>query len=326
MGRAARRAGGRVRERRGRLRLPDRGDPVRDRHRRPRRCRSPAASSTRRRWPATATARPSSAWCATTASGRVTIDEAGQAVPWYSLTDPLDVRNTHRALDAQVRLHVAAGAREIAALAAGLPRWRVGDDVERYIERLKRVPLRAGGFRLFAAHQMGTCRMGSDPQTSVAEPLRRAARHARSVDRRRERVPDPLGHQPDDHDHGPRPPHGRGDPAPAGAATARPRAAATADAKETRHGHRTDTLVRDKLYIGGEWVEPAGDGHDRRDQPDRPRRSSAASRGHGRGRRPRGARRARRVRGLVADVALRARQLARRSARSWPSAATSWPR
>jgi choline dehydrogenase-like flavoprotein len=103
-------------------------------------------------------------------AGRVTIDEAGQAVPWYSLTNPQDVRTTHRALEAQVRLHVAAGARRIAALAAGMPEWRVGDDVDRYVERLQRVPLRAGGFRLFAAHQMGTCRMGSDPQTSVANP------------------------------------------------------------------------------------------------------------------------------------------------------------
>ena len=103
-------------------------------------------------------------------SGRVTIDADGQAVPWYSLDDPVDVTNTHRALAAQVHLHVAAGAREIAALAAGLPQWRVGDDVDRYLERLERVPLRAGGFKLFAAHQMGTCRMGSDPRTSVAGP------------------------------------------------------------------------------------------------------------------------------------------------------------
>ncbi|MEA2330280.1 MAG: hypothetical protein QOH58_418 [Thermoleophilaceae bacterium] len=103
-------------------------------------------------------------------AGHVTLDEAGQAVPWYSLADPLDVRNTHRALEAQVRLHVAAGARRITALAGGMPEWRVGDDVDRYVQRLQRVPLRAGGFRLFAAHQMGTCRMGHDPQTSVANP------------------------------------------------------------------------------------------------------------------------------------------------------------
>ena len=30
--------------------------------------------------------------------------------------------------------------------------------------------LRAGGQKLFSAHQMGTCRMGPDPQTSVANP------------------------------------------------------------------------------------------------------------------------------------------------------------
>ncbi len=103
-------------------------------------------------------------------AGQVTIDEAGQAVPWYSISDPLDIRNSHRAIGAQVRLHVAAGARQVGALAGGMPEWRVGDDVERYIERLERVPLRAGGYRLFAAHQMGTCRMGADPQRSVANP------------------------------------------------------------------------------------------------------------------------------------------------------------
>jgi choline dehydrogenase-like flavoprotein len=103
-------------------------------------------------------------------SGHVTVDEAGQAMVWYSLADELDVRNTHRALDAQIRLHHAAGAHEIAALAEGLPRWRSGDDLEAFIERCQRVPLRAGGFRLFSAHQMGSCRMGRDPKESVASP------------------------------------------------------------------------------------------------------------------------------------------------------------
>jgi choline dehydrogenase-like flavoprotein len=46
----------------------------------------------------------------------------------------------------------------------------VGDNLEAFIERLHRIPLRVGGHKLFAAHQMGTCRMGRDPQTSVADP------------------------------------------------------------------------------------------------------------------------------------------------------------
>ena len=188
---------------------------------------------TSRRWPSYATAPPFIGLVRDHGAGQVTIDEAGQAVPWYSLDRPASTCATcHRALDAQVRLHVAAGARQIEALAAGLPDLAGrATTSRRYIERLQRIPLRAGGFRLFSAHQMGTCRMGADPQTSVAEPRRRAARHARRVDRRRQRVPDPLGHQPDDHDHGPGPPHGRGD--------RRGRAPPTADGHRIRrtHGH-----------------------------------------------------------------------------------------
>jgi len=102
--------------------------------------------------------------------GQVVIDEQGQSVPLYSLTEPRDIRNMRHALKQQVRLHVAAGARRIYVLATGLPEWRVGDDVEAFIERSSRIPLRAGGARLFSAHQMGTCRMGENPETSVADP------------------------------------------------------------------------------------------------------------------------------------------------------------
>jgi choline dehydrogenase-like flavoprotein len=92
------------------------------------------------------------------------------AVPSYSLGDERDLRISRLAIDAQVRLHEAAGAQQIVALAAGVPTWRWGDDTDAFVERIGRIPLRAGGWRLFSAHQMGTCRMGTDPETSVAGP------------------------------------------------------------------------------------------------------------------------------------------------------------
>ena len=102
--------------------------------------------------------------------GRVTVDATGEAVPWYAVTDEVDVKNLHHGLEVEIRLHHAAGAREIYSLATGLPSWRVRDDLEAFIERAQRSPLRGGGQKLFSAHQMGTCRMGTDPETSVAGP------------------------------------------------------------------------------------------------------------------------------------------------------------
>jgi choline dehydrogenase-like flavoprotein len=103
--------------------------------------------------------------------GRVVLDPAGEAVPFYSMADPLDLKHTRVAIEKLIRLHEAAGAQEIMSLAAQLPRWRRGDNLERFIERAQRVPQRAGGQKLFSAHQMGTARMGTDPQTSVANPF-----------------------------------------------------------------------------------------------------------------------------------------------------------
>jgi choline dehydrogenase-like flavoprotein len=102
--------------------------------------------------------------------GRVEIDATGEAVPWYSVDHPDDVRRSCHGIEAQARLHRAAGAKAIFSLAGGLPGWRYGDDFEAFVERCWRVPQRAGGQRLFSAHQMGSCRMGNDPGTSVANP------------------------------------------------------------------------------------------------------------------------------------------------------------
>jgi choline dehydrogenase-like flavoprotein len=104
-------------------------------------------------------------------AGSVGVDADGEAVPLYSVTDPLDLENLRKGIEVQIRLHEAAGAHQIGPLAEGAPTWRRGDDLEAFIAGVKRIPFRAGGYKLFSAHQMGTCRMGTDPQTSVAGPF-----------------------------------------------------------------------------------------------------------------------------------------------------------
>ncbi|GAA2891336.1 GMC oxidoreductase [Actinoplanes cyaneus] len=101
--------------------------------------------------------------------GRVTVDDSGETAAWYSLEDETDVRSSRRAVEAQIRLHHAAGARGIRMLGHGVPAWSAGEDLEAFIGRASEVPLRAGGAVLFSAHQMGSCRMGADPATSVAD-------------------------------------------------------------------------------------------------------------------------------------------------------------
>ena len=102
--------------------------------------------------------------------GTVAIDGAGHAVVRYAVTDPLDVRVAWASIDAQIRLHAAAGADEIVPFSAAGARWRRGDDLETFIATMQRAGLGAGGLRLFSAHQMSSCRMGEDPATSVADP------------------------------------------------------------------------------------------------------------------------------------------------------------
>ena len=103
-------------------------------------------------------------------AGQVGIDANGEAVPLYAVTDELDLENLKRGIEVQIRLHEAAGAHMIGPLAEGAPTWRRGDDLEAFIGAVKRIPFRAGGYKLFSAHQLGSCRMGEDPKTSVAGP------------------------------------------------------------------------------------------------------------------------------------------------------------
>jgi choline dehydrogenase-like flavoprotein len=101
-------------------------------------------------------------------SGSISIDAAGNSVSAYALTDPVDIANLRAAREACVRIHAAAGAEEITAgHRGGFLRWTRGsDDLETFLAAMEAVP--AEQLPLFSAHQMGSCRMGTDPATSVA--------------------------------------------------------------------------------------------------------------------------------------------------------------
>src|SRR5919107_5020590 len=46
--------------------------------------------------------------------GRVDVDQNGEAVPYYSVTDPLDIKNIHHGVEVCARFHIAAGAQQVA--------------------------------------------------------------------------------------------------------------------------------------------------------------------------------------------------------------------
>jgi len=48
--------------------------------------------------------------------------------------------------------------------------WRRGEDFDAFRTQLLSTPLDPFEHAVFSAHQMGSCRMGSDPSTSVANP------------------------------------------------------------------------------------------------------------------------------------------------------------
>ena len=102
--------------------------------------------------------------------GRVDVDKAGNAVPSYRLADDLDVANFRAGLEAVARVHEAAGAERISALSRKPLVWTRGEDFDAFLSRLRDCSLAPHEHAVFSAHQMGSCRMGADPATSVANP------------------------------------------------------------------------------------------------------------------------------------------------------------
>jgi choline dehydrogenase-like flavoprotein len=102
-------------------------------------------------------------------SGEVVLDDHGRPVVRWGLDDPVDRRLAKRAHVELCRLHHAAGAAEVFTCHRRERRWARGDDFDAFLADVEAAPYEPNDVACFTAHQMGSCRMGSDPQTSVAD-------------------------------------------------------------------------------------------------------------------------------------------------------------
>ena len=134
--------------------------------------------------------------------GRVEIDAAGNPLVHYPIADEVDVRNLRLALEQLSRVHEAAGAREIVGSGMRAPDWKRGDDFEALRRRVERIGDRPARVRHLLGAPDGELPDGPRPGDVGRQPVGRAPRHARRLDRRRERVPERLGDEPDGDDHG----------------------------------------------------------------------------------------------------------------------------
>ncbi|MFF2085487.1 GMC family oxidoreductase N-terminal domain-containing protein [Nocardia sp. NPDC058176] len=104
-------------------------------------------------------------------AGSVTIDADGEAVHWYPFADELDRQNFREAAVTAIRMQEAAGAKQIFLAGQPFAPWQRGDDLDAFLAQVDQIPIGPGGTPVFSAHQMSSARMGSDPQTSVANTL-----------------------------------------------------------------------------------------------------------------------------------------------------------
>jgi choline dehydrogenase-like flavoprotein len=99
-------------------------------------------------------------------SGEVVLGNDGMPVVRWGLDDEIDRRLAARVHVELARLHHARGAEEILTFHWDDHTWKRGDDFEAYVARLEQTSYERTAY---SAHQMGSCRMGTDPETSVAD-------------------------------------------------------------------------------------------------------------------------------------------------------------
>jgi choline dehydrogenase-like flavoprotein len=102
--------------------------------------------------------------------GRVELTPKGEPRTIYRLEDERDRCAMQTGLVELARIHRAAGAEEIYPAHRKLLQWRRGEDLNGYLAALSRISLGPVDLPLYATHLLSSCRMGEDPQLSVADP------------------------------------------------------------------------------------------------------------------------------------------------------------
>ncbi len=107
--------------------------------------------------------------------GTVTTDRDGEPVVSYTIS-PYDRQHLLHGLRTSARVHFAAGAKAVLSLQNKknrVDRFEDGSvslrDLSDFDARLERYGMGPNRMMMFSAHQMGTCRMGGDPKTSVTD-------------------------------------------------------------------------------------------------------------------------------------------------------------
>ena len=113
-----------------------------------------------------------------TGEGHITLDKQGDPILHY-FPNETDRRFLQRGMGELARIAVAGGATRVAMLHSqrltleseeGRPGAMSEARLNGFIGEIDRRGVRPNTLPLFSAHQMGTCRLGSDPASSVADP------------------------------------------------------------------------------------------------------------------------------------------------------------
>jgi long-chain-alcohol oxidase len=102
--------------------------------------------------------------------GRVKIRRDGSPIIHYGL-DKADQRRVAEGVVASAKVLEAAGAKQIFSLQREMPSYSPGGDAhDRWAERTRAIGWEKGETTYGSWHQMGSCRMGTNPATSVVGP------------------------------------------------------------------------------------------------------------------------------------------------------------